>query len=63
MPLFDFECLDCETEVKDKLAKCEEVVHCPKCGERMKKKVCCGNFHLSGTGWARDNYGLKGARK
>lgn len=63
MPLFDYECLECETEVKDKLAKCEEIVDCPKCGERMKKKVCCGNFHLAGSGWARDNYGLKGSRR
>lgn len=29
----------------------------------MTRKICATNFSLKGSGWARDNYGLKKNKK
>tara|TARA_R110000824_G_scaffold61416_3_gene163362 strand:+ start:783 stop:929 length:147 start_codon:yes stop_codon:yes gene_type:complete len=34
---------------------------CERCSKKMNKKVALTSFSLKGDGWAKDNYGLKGA--
>tara|TARA_A100001391_G_scaffold189923_1_gene161799 strand:+ start:969 stop:1118 length:150 start_codon:yes stop_codon:yes gene_type:complete len=32
---------------------------CTECNKQMKKKPALTSFSLKGSGWAKDNYGLK----
>lgn len=62
MPLYDTVCVCGNTkEIFLKLNEQEPV--CDKCGLQMKKAMSTPAFILSGTGWARDNYGLKQSKK
>lgn len=40
MPIYDYTCPNCEHEVKNELAKCDEEVHCPECDTIMVKDNC-----------------------
>ena len=61
MPLYEYECQDCQDTFVDQLpiaernAPCE--AKCIKCGGQLFRK--CGNnggFQLVGDGWERDGY-------
>ncbi len=58
MPLHDVIC-DCghTKEIFLKLNEKEPV--CDRCGLQMKKAMSSPAFHLKGSIWAKDNYGLK----
>ena len=63
MPIYEFRCPKCghATELIRKMD--EPLPPCPKCGEpEMQKLISTSNFTLEGSGWARDNYGLKPAK-
>jgi len=59
VPLYEYECESC--------GKAEEVLQkhhdpppvCDQCKYEMRKKVSVSSFSLQGSGWAKDNYGLK----
>lgn len=58
--IFDFECTKCGKIVELLLDKKDmDHVYCSDCKGPMKKLVAAPPFHLKGTGWAKDNYGLK----
>ena len=61
MPLYVFECNACGRimEVLQKFG--DPRPECERCSKKMNKKVALTSFSLKGDGWAKDNYGLKGA--
>jgi putative FmdB family regulatory protein len=59
MPLYVFECNACDKKV-EVLQKFEDLwPTCSDCDKQMKKSVALTSFSLQGSGWAKDNYGLK----
>jgi putative FmdB family regulatory protein len=59
MPLYVFECNSCDKKL-EVLQKYQDAwPDCPGCSKRMKKSVALTSFSLQGSGWAKDNYGLK----
>ncbi len=61
MPVFEYRCSECnfETSVLQKLS--DDPPKCCKCtsDKDMKKLISATSFLLRGSGWAKDNYGLK----
>ena len=59
MPLYVFECNACGrvTEVLQKFS--DSWPDCAVCEKQMKKTPSLTSFKLEGSGWAKDNYGLK----
>ena len=58
MPIYDFQCQSCGTEV-EVLQKISEtpLKDCEACGEpTMKKKVSAAAFRLSGSGWYETDF-------
>jgi len=57
MPIFDYACDECDTEVERLVKSSAEVVLCTKCGREMYKLVS-GNvsFRLYGEGFYRRNH-------
>ena len=54
MPLFDYECLNCENELIDVLQGIndERLVYCPECNEpELRRKLGIPAFILKGDGW------------
>lgn len=58
MPLYEFSCA-CGERIEKLFVKPVKTTKCPKCGKRMERIISAPNFHLKGTGWAKDNYGCK----
>lgn len=53
MPAYDYYCPKCESEKEVSHGMFEEVdIICEECGEKMRKKISGGTFHLKGVGWA-----------
>lgn len=63
MPIYDYRCG--AGHRFDKLVRLSDppVTECPVngCDAPVTKLVAPTNFALKGDGWAKDNYGLKGA--
>lgn len=58
--VYDFECTKCKKIFELFLDNKEiERVTCPECKGALKRLLAAPPFHLKGTGWAKDNYGLK----
>ena len=54
MPLFDYECKNCENVLLDVLQRMgeESLLYCPQCNEpKLTKRVGAANFILKGGGW------------
>jgi len=62
--LFDFKCLKCG-HTEELLIEKDNIknIKCSICGGEVKRLVASPPFHLKGSVWARDNYGLKGNDK
>ncbi len=69
MPLFEFLCKTCKNHFEEFSnihigsngnSLLENQHKCPKCGsyETIKQISSC-NFHLKGSGWAKDGYSKK----
>jgi putative FmdB family regulatory protein len=60
MPIYEYACEDCEHSfelIQRMGAPAPEA--CPACGEpRVRKLVSATAFHLKGSGWYKDGYGL-----
>jgi len=63
MPLYDFKCEHCEHEEELFIKLYARAPECPSCGRSMIKLISATTFILNGTGWAKDNYGLKDKKK
>ena len=63
MPLYDFECEECdyiEEILTSSAGNAEIVLTCPDCEkETMKRKVGLSSFQLKGGGWYKDGYTKK----
>ena len=65
MPIYEYKCEDCE-HIEEVLQKSTEGFYflgkgCPNCGSSgtMSRMLSMGSFHLKGSGWYKDGYGLK----
>jgi putative FmdB family regulatory protein len=63
MPLYDVRCDACGREEEVFLKLNEKEPECAACGSSMRKIMSPTTFVLKGNGWAKDNYGLKSAKK
>jgi len=60
MPIYVFACSDCDLVV-EVLQKFDSAPpKCTECRKDMNKQPALTSFALKGSGWAKDNYGLKG---
>jgi len=55
MPIFDYECVSCETKVEKMVRTSEDKVDCPICKEQMKKLIGASSFRLYGSGYYSPN--------
>ena len=60
MPLYVFKCEDCGERTEKMMPFGGPAPYCAKCNAEMKKQIAQTTFSLKGSGWAKDNYGLKG---
>ncbi len=60
MPVYEYECKDCDKvyEVKQKIAD-EPLKTCPVCEAPVKKLMSMSSFQLKGGGWYADGYASK----
>jgi len=57
MPIYEYKCPKCETEIEHLQRMTDKPPKCPECGhEPMTKLVSVTNFELKGGGWASDGY-------
>ncbi len=63
MPIYPYVCQSCAHEL-EALQKSSEpaLIQCPACGEeKLVKLLTSPSFHLSGSGWFRDEKSAKSA--
>ena len=60
MPLYVFKCPKCSDQIEKLMPFGGPTPFCSKCDVEMAKQIAQTNFSLKGSGWAKDNYGLKG---
>ena len=65
MRIYEYKCEECE-HIEEVLQKSTEGFYflgksCPNCGSvgNMSRMLSMGSFHLKGSGWYKDGYGLK----
>jgi len=63
MPTYDFKCESCDLEIELFQKIDDKAPNCPVCGRSMTRLMSATTFILSGTGWSKDNYGLKAKKK
>lgn len=63
MPLYDLVCDQCYHEKEAFLKLDEKEPVCDKCGAPMRRAMSTPAFHLKGSGWFKDHYGLKQTKK
>ena len=63
MPLYDFECKHCNSEIELFKKLDEKPPKCSVCGRSMVRRMSTTTFILNGRNWAKDNYGLKAKKK
>ena len=59
MPIYEFRCKNCGHEKEELVSTGTDSIACSKCNKLMNKLISLSSFHLVGSGWANDNYGLK----
>jgi putative FmdB family regulatory protein len=61
MPLYEYRCSECNFEIEMLQSMGASAPKCCKCStdKLMKKLISTTSFTLKGSGWAKDNYGLK----
>ena len=65
MPIYEYECLQCEkrTELLQRLDE-PPLAACPECGGEVRKLISAPAFQFKGSGWYVTDYaGKKGAPK
>ena len=66
MPVYEYKCGRCGHLIELLQKHGAPAPKCCKCSppdEVMEKQVSIGSFTLNGSGWAKDNYGLKEGKK
>jgi putative FmdB family regulatory protein len=60
MPIYEYRCQSCETIVETiQSFSAPPLTTCEKCGGELRKLISRSAFHLKGSGWYSDHYGLK----
>lgn len=62
MPIYEYACPDCghKFELIQKFSD-DPAKECPSCkAQNVKKLISLSAFQLTGSGWYKDHYGLKG---
>ena len=59
MPVYDYNCTQCNHTWEEEHSIKTIIEVCPKCGKKSAKRLISGgtSFQLNGSGWAKDNYG------
>ena len=55
MPIYNYKCNLCNREYESMEKMGTQTIKC-KCGNVAIKIPSLSNFHLKGSGWAKDNY-------
>lgn len=57
MPVYEYECKECEKviEVQQRMADAP-LLNCPECNAPVKKLMSMSSFQLKGGGWYSDGY-------
>lgn len=63
MPLYEFECKECDLEIEILNKLDDKAPECPVCGRSMVKLVSATSFILNGRNWEKDGYGLRSKKK
>jgi putative FmdB family regulatory protein len=60
MPLYEYECTQCQRHT-EKIQKFSdpEIVVCPHCGGVLKRVISAAAVRFTGGGWFKDGYGSK----
>ena len=60
MPIYEYRCQSCG-EVTEKIQSigAPPLTICSDCGGELRKLISRSAFHLKGSGWYSDHYGLK----
>lgn len=64
MPIYEYQCMDCEHEFEtiQKISE-DPLVTCPQCSnDSLKKKISAAGFRLKGGGWYETDF-KSGGRK
>lgn len=63
MPLYEYRCSECNFEIEMLQSMSAAAPKCCECTSTkdMRKLISATSFALKGSGWAKDNYGLKNA--
>lgn len=61
MPIYNFKC-NCGKEYEELVPIYTNTFKCT-CGKEANKVPSLSNFHLKGSDWAKDNYGLSKDKK
>lgn len=56
MPLYEYECDQCQQALTILQGMNDPTPECPECGGPLRKLISKSDFHLKGMGWARDGY-------
>ena len=59
MPIYVYACPTCDVVVEVLQKFNSPSPRCTKCKTNMNKQPALTSFALKGSGWAKDNYGLK----
>jgi putative FmdB family regulatory protein len=61
MPIYEYRCPDCGHQFEEWQKMSEPpVTQCPECSkDNVSKLLSAPAFHLKGSGWYSDHYGLK----
>lgn len=59
MPIYEYRCETCGHQFEKMVRMNDDAPPCPSCGAGVKKLISASSFHLKGSGWYKDHYGLK----
>ncbi len=63
MPLYDFACKHCNSEIEMFKKMNEKAPNCSVCGRSMVRVMSTTSFVLNGRFWEKDGYGLRVRKK
>lgn len=60
MPIYEYRCESCGHQFEKMVKMGAQAPACPECAAAdVRKLISASSFHLKGSGWYKDHYGLK----